>query len=53
MPRIGDKDYWETLTEGTKKFAQFTLMPGEAREYYVHSGQSVMVRELTDTGETM
>jgi hypothetical protein len=46
MPRVGDDDLWKTLSDETKKFAQFDIPPGERREYVVHAGQSVLVREI-------
>lgn len=48
MPRVGENDLWKTLGEETKRFARFTLLSGEEREFHVHSGQSVAVRELID-----
>lgn len=48
MPRVGNNDLWKTLSDETKRFAQFAIPVGETREYSVHSGQSVAVRELSD-----
>jgi hypothetical protein len=48
MPRVGANDLWATLSEETRRFAHFTIPVGEAREYAVHSGQSVTVRELNE-----
>ena len=53
MPRVGDNDLWKTLSAETRRFAQFTLPAGERREFHVHSGQSVMVREWSDTPATL
>ena len=48
MPRVGDNDLWNSLSEGTKKFSRFEIPVGETREYAVHRGQSVAVREVND-----
>jgi hypothetical protein len=49
MPRVGGNEMWKTLSDETRRFAQFTLPAGEKQEYHVHAGQSVMVREWIDT----
>jgi hypothetical protein len=48
MPRVGGNELWKTLSAETKRFARFSVLAGEEREFYVHSGQSVMVRELSE-----
>lgn len=48
MPRISTGEIWDTASDETKRVNGFIVPVGETREYTVHSGQSVMVRELTE-----
>lgn len=49
MPRLPKSgELWGSLSEETRRFAQFTIPIGETRDYYVHSGQSIMVREFVE-----
>lgn len=51
MPRIRSGELWDSLSDETKRFAHFVIYPGDVREFAVHSGQSVMVREIDEEKE--
>ena len=48
MPRTGDRELWDSLSEETKRFALHRVPKGEVREFSIHKGQSVFVREVAD-----